>query len=184
METYHPITQKSWDEFYKICHFYEVKKDQVLVKIGEVPENIYFVSKGLLRVYCLSGKESDKEVNKNFFDEGTFPASIVALLKQEDSQFCIQAIETSKLIKINHTNYRELLKKHNDLMWFHIYYLEKNWIMKKEPQEISYLSLTAKERYQNFQKTYPDLINRVPLYHLASSLGITPTQLSRIRKEN
>ena len=62
-------------------------------------------------------------------------------------------------------------------------YLEKHWLLEKEPKEIGYLQFEAKHRYQQFLEDFHDIISRIPQYHIASFLGITPTQLSRIRKE-
>ncbi len=44
------------------------------------------------------------------------------------------------------------------------------------------ISGDAMAKYQWFLKEYPNLLNRIPHYHIASFLGITPTQLSRTRK--
>ena len=41
----------------------------------------------------------------------------------------------------------------------------------------------ATERYSTFIASHPDVEKRVPLSYIASHLGITPTQLSRIRKK-
>ena len=40
----------------------------------------------------------------------------------------------------------------------------------------------ATERYLKLLSKYPDISERIALHHIASHLGITPTQLSRIRK--
>jgi len=45
------------------------------------------------------------------------------------------------------------------------------------------LSAPAEERYLNFIQLYPDITQRVPLWMIASYLGITPESLSRVRKE-
>jgi CRP-like cAMP-binding protein len=45
-----------------------------------------------------------------------------------------------------------------------------------------FIKLSPEERYQNLQKTSPDLLNRIPQYLIASYLGIKPESLSRIRK--
>ncbi|WGL15018.1 hypothetical protein PVT68_09520 [Microbulbifer bruguierae] len=42
----------------------------------------------------------------------------------------------------------------------------------------------AGARYQQFLRDFPKLAARLPQYHIASHLGITPTQLSRIRKKH
>jgi hypothetical protein len=51
----------------------------------------------------------------------------------------------------------------------------------KERREIELVLLQADERYKIFKQEYPNLENLIPQYHIASYLGVTPTQLSRIR---
>ena len=41
----------------------------------------------------------------------------------------------------------------------------------------------AKDRYLELIRTKPDIVQNVPLKHIATYLGITDTSLSRIRKE-
>ncbi len=74
------------------------------------------MNKGLLRTYILD--EKGNEYNKIFFSEGMFPASIVSLLKNEPSEFEIQALEDCQLIEIDFKKYRELLHKSEDLKSF------------------------------------------------------------------
>ena len=63
--------------------------------------------------------------------------------------------------------YRKLLTKYHDLALFHIRYLEQNWIVNKEPLEISLKHETAKQRYLKLLKE-PDLYNRLKQHHIAS----------------
>jgi len=183
MNTYAPISEKTWNDLKGICRLKEIKKDEEIVSLGEKTSSIYFVVKGIFRAYVLGGEEGEREVVKNFFDEGRFPASITSMLKNEESNFCIQALEKSIVIDINFKKYRELLKKYDDFKWYHIQYLEKHWLLEREPQELSLLNDEGKQRYLNFLSQYPGVIDRVALYHVASRIGVTPTQLSRIRKE-
>jgi CRP-like cAMP-binding protein len=183
MNSYAPISKETWEEFKKICRVYDIEKDEEIVTLGEKSESIFFVAKGIFRAFVLGGDEGEKEVVKNFFDEERFPASITSMLKNEVSNFCMQALEPSIVVKINFKGFRELLKKKDDLKWFHIQYLEKHWLLEREPQELSLLNQDASKRYLSFLKQYPGIIDRVALYHVASRIGVTPTQLSRIRKE-
>jgi DNA-binding Lrp family transcriptional regulator len=41
----------------------------------------------------------------------------------------------------------------------------------------------ATARYLKLLTLHPDIDKRIPLQHIASNLGISPTQLSRIRKD-
>ena len=48
---------------------------------------------------------------------------------------------------------------------------------------VALANLNSLEKYKLFLKEYPNLINRIPHYLIANFLGITPTQLSRARKQ-
>ena len=114
--------------------------------------------------------------------ENSFPGSTVALLNSSPSRFSIQALEKSYLLQIDYQAYRGLLLKCDDLKLFHIHYLEKNWVVEKEKREIALVQDNATDRYLRFLDEYPEIEQRLSQYHIASHLGVTPTQLSRIRK--
>lgn len=59
--------------------------------------------------------------------------------------------------------------------------IAEGFFVKKEHREMSLVMNDASERYALFRQEYPDIENQVAQYHVASYLGITPTQLSRIR---
>lgn len=181
MDSYIEINNNTWEEFKNICTFMNVKKNEYICKFHEYPDGFYFVKFGLFRSYILN--EKGNEYNKQFFSENTFPASMVALLTNETSNFEIQALEDSEVIHIDFKKYRELLLKYNDLKIFQIYYLETNWLISKEAREVDIVQKDAQERYEDFLETFPQLHARLTQYHIASHLGITPTQLSRIRKK-
>lgn len=177
---YHQISTKTWNDFTKVIKYFEIQKDTSICKINEIQNSFFFVSKGLLRTYIID--EKGIEYNKTFFLEGMFPGSMVSLLTNEPSEFEIESLEDCELIQIDFKKYRELLIKNEELKLFHINYLEKNWLIKMESKDVSFVQKDAKERYEDFLENYPNLKSRLPQYHIASHLGITPTQLSRIRK--
>jgi len=160
--------------------FEKVSKQECLCRFGDISEDLYFVVDGLLRAYILD--EEGHEYNKNFFIENTFAGSMVSLLTKEPSYFEIEALEDSMVIAIDYEKFRALLLEAEDLKLFQIYYLEQNWLIEKESREIALVQQNADERYRTFLEKYPNLENRIPQYLIASHLGITPTQLSRIRK--
>ena len=106
-----------------------------------------------------------------------------ALLNNETSFLAIEALEDSGIIIIDFKQFRLELFADNELMAFHINYLEQHWLLEKEPKEIGYLQHEAKHRYLMFLDKYESILSRLPQYHIASYLGITPTQLSRVKKD-
>jgi hypothetical protein len=92
-------------------------------------------------------------------------------------------LEESLIFEIDFACYRQLLLEKDDLKLFQIRYLEKNWLLAKDAREIEIVQEDATTRYLRFIEEYPNLVDRLPQYHIASHLGVTPTQLSRIRKK-
>lgn len=181
LESYSPISGDTWSALKDLCGFKTVEKHRMLYLSGEVPTSFSFVHNGLFRAFITD--ENGKEYNKIFFDEGTFPGTMAALLSSTPSQFTIEALEPSSILEIDFRGYRTLLLEKEDLKLFQIHYLEKNWLIAKEAREVAIVQENGTQRYRRFLQEYPFLKRRLPQYHIASHLGITPTQLSRIRKK-
>jgi len=182
METYAPLSDETWYALSLLCRVTLLKKGEVLYRLGELPEHFGFVFSGLIRGYVMN--EQGQEYNKNFFPEDTFPGSMTALLTETPSVMAFDAIEDTTVVEINFSGFRKLLFDAKDLMAFQIHYLEKNWLLHKDTREIALVQEDAEKRYMLFTRQHPLLTKRLPLYQIASHLGITPTQLSRIRKKH
>ncbi|MBO9586285.1 MAG: Crp/Fnr family transcriptional regulator [Flavobacterium sp.] len=180
IESYYPISDKSWKLIESTTDFQTIKKGETLLRNGEIAKNLHFIAKGALRAFITD--EQGNFYNKNLFLEYYLAGSKVSLMLQTPSNFTIEALEDSIIININYKRYIELINENDDLKNFYIAHLEKNWIIDKEQREVALVMQNATERYVNLLEKHPDIADRIPLLHIASHLGITPTQLSRIRK--
>ncbi|WP_394777090.1 Crp/Fnr family transcriptional regulator [Flavobacterium sp.] len=179
-ESYASISQQSWQLIENIIETKSVIKGELLLRNGQIAKEIHFIVQGALRAFITD--KAGNIYNKNIFLEGDFAGSTASLIQQIPSDFAIEALEDSILININYKKYRELIFENDDLKNFYIVYLEKNWVIEKEQREISLVMENATERYLDLLAKHPDIAERITLLHIASHLGITPTQLSRIRK--
>ena len=180
LNRYAPISSDEFQLFKPYLKLRVAQKGEMLQDNYTPAHAIYFICEGLLRTYYLH--EQSTIYTKNLFMENYFSASVVSLLTGENSYLCIQALEPSILIEINYKGYRHLIDTNEAFKNFYISYVEKNWIIEKEQNEISLIVDNATTRYQNFLEKFPDIEKRVSQHHIATHLGITPTQLSRIRK--
>ena len=57
------------------------------------------------------------------------------------------------------------------------------YFLEKEQKEIEMALLDADKRYLIMREKFPSIELIIPQYHIASYLGISPTQLSRIRRK-
>lgn len=180
-ESYAQISVESWSLIESIIKFQELEKDEILLRNGQIAKNIHFVCEGALRAYVT---DYDGNIyNKNIFLETDFAGSTVSYLQSTPSNFTLQALENTILISLNYKKYRQFIDDNIDLKNFYIAYLENNWVIEKEKREVSLVMENATDRYLKLLSKYSNIDQRIQQLHLASHLGITPTQLSRIRKD-
>ncbi|HEY1194137.1 Crp/Fnr family transcriptional regulator [Flavobacterium sp.] len=180
INSYHPLSADTANALLGICFTRVFKKNEIILQAGDVARYYYFVKSGLLGYY--STDEDGNDIYKLFFEENSFCASTSSIIEGTPSIFSIASLEDSEVILYPADKFRKLIIECHDLALFHIAYLEKNWVVKKEPLEITLKSETAKQRYLTLLEN-PKLLQRLKQHQIASYLGVTPTQLSRIRKE-
>jgi CRP-like cAMP-binding protein len=162
---------------------YEVKKvqkNQFLLQYGEVCRYIYFVEKGLLKMYSID--KNGKEHIIQFAPESWLTSDRSSLYFNEKSVYYIEAVEDSEVLLLHPDFINKLIGEFPDSLEKSDILLQKH-IKSLHDRINSLLAETAEERYMKFIKMYPDLLLRVPQWMIASYLGITPESLSRVRKE-
>ena len=174
------VSKNSFEAFLPLIDIKEVQKNEIVVHHGQTARNIYFVCEGILVSQWM-----DEEANvyvKNFFVEGNLAGSTVSMLTNTPSGFGIECVVEGSVLEMNYQRYKQVIYDHEDLKNYYISNLERNWIIENERRQISFAAGSGTERYLYFLNRYPKLPQRVPQWLIASYLGITPTQLSRIRK--
>lgn len=156
-----------------------ISKGHFLLRQGDVARSVSFVDSGLL-AQSFTDTNGDLVI-KRFFPSGYFAASASSMLTGQRSQFSISACEDSCLIEYDFASFMKLVWRFPSIAKFYIRYMERHWIIEKEPLEISFRLDTAATRYSRFREEFPGLEDRLKQHEIASYLGITPTQLSRIR---
>lgn len=157
----------------------QVKKGEILIAAGQSTVYTYYVNAGCLRSYTIDDK--GKEHILQFAPEDWIISNNDAFDKNELSRLNIDAVEESTVYMIIRNRAIELvdmdqalLIAFNNKLQRHITTLQKRILM--------LISATAEERYAEFNRMYPNLVNRIPQKMIASYLGITPEGLSRVRK--
>lgn len=181
LESYSQISVESWSLIKSLIKFKALEKGEILLRNGQIAKNIHFVCKGALRAYITDYEGNI--YNKNIFLETDFAGSTVSYLLEKPSNFTLEALENTILITIDYKKYRQFIEENIDLKNFYIAYLENNWVIEKEQIEVSLVMENATERYLKLLSKHPEIDQRIQQLHLAAHLGITPTQLSRIRKD-
>ena len=156
----------------------ERAKHSFFAKEGSHPTQIGFMEWGVARAYYENKKK--KNYNKTFFTASTFLGAYSALIAQKRNLINIQCLTDCKIWVADYKKIVELFDTHPMIERL-ARKLAEQFFVQKEKREIDLVMLDAMERYALFQEAYPDLEQLIPQYHIASYLGVSPTQLSRIR---
>jgi len=158
-------------------HF-SYKKKTLVLKAGNTSKDIFFVTKGCLRLYY---KKEDMDISAYFFTENTFAGAYDSFVSQQPSRHFIEAFEDCEILALSRTKLNrlyarvpkmnEFIRKILEARFFDLHHLFTSQILD-----------SPEERYLNLLRYRSELVNRIPQHHIATFLGITPASLSRIRK--
>ena len=174
------VSDEAFIELQKISSFKKIEAGTQLVKTNEIPTKVYLLVSGGIR--CYLSTESGKEFNKTFCLPVSLVASLTALLNKTASIFTFEALTACELYEVDFSKFMDLSDKNPVINSLYIRILEDVY-MKYEKRLIELISLDAKDRYLELRKQVPNVDKLIPQYHIASYLGITAVQLSRIRKK-
>lgn len=161
-----------------LFHVRHVPKKTILTQAGETANELYFINKGLLRLYY---RKEGEEITAYIFREHLFASSYDSFLKQEPGIQYLETLEDCQLLVINYRHMQELYQTVPKMHIITRKIAEQRFI---NAQQIlsSFLLDSPEERYAKFEQSNKDLLHRVPHHIIASYLGITPVSMSRIRK--
>ncbi|MEM9634026.1 MAG: Crp/Fnr family transcriptional regulator [Pseudomonadota bacterium] len=157
----------------------QAERGEVLFAAGDLLEELYFIVSGLVRYFYLT--PDGREFNKNFVTNGGVVTCLSSFLESGPSPFFTETLEESVLVCLPMDLVRGL--RADDFRWERIINgFIVRLALQKEQREASFLLNDATKRYEAFLKEFAEVSPRLPQYHIASYLGITPVALSRIRK--
>ncbi|ETZ19954.1 Crp/Fnr family transcriptional regulator [Pedobacter sp. V48] len=164
-----------------LCNSIELKilkKKEYLLEAGKLCKGDYFIIKGCLRQFYINKKLNEQIIN--FGLENWWIADQDSLLNKQPSTTNIQAIEPSELLFLSEKNKTVLFEKIPRLESYFRIMMQKAFVASQ--RRVGYIfNQTEEERYRHFSSLFPDFMQRVPQYMLASYLGFTPQFLSRLR---
>jgi CRP/FNR family transcriptional regulator, anaerobic regulatory protein len=158
----------------------KVQKKELLLNAGDICRENHFVESGLLRLYFFDEQGMERTIQ--FAIENWWMTDYTSKDRKVPGQYCIQAVEDSVIISLDdetseklftmvpafETYFRKILQRAYSASLFRIGLL---------------YSRSKEEMFFNFQRKYPEFVQRVPQYMLASLLGMTPEYLSELRKK-
>lgn len=174
-----PITDEQFEFIKTLFIPKKVSKGEFILREGDKSKYSIFVVSGCLRTYTID--KTGKEHILQFSIENWWTGDL-GFSSGVPAQCFVEALEDSQVLLTEIDSIQKLTEYVPGSGAFYQAALQKNAAAKNE-RIVSSLSKTAEERYDDFLKKYPSLIQRVPQHMIASYLGISPETLSRIRKQ-
>tara|TARA_R110002050_G_C8948187_1_gene513128 strand:- start:135 stop:710 length:576 start_codon:yes stop_codon:yes gene_type:complete len=174
------ISEDTFEELQSISEFKRIPAGTQIIKLDEMTSKIYMLVSGVMR--CFISTESGKEFNKSFYMPMSFVGSLTALIKKKPSLFTFETLTDCKVYEVDYYELMVVFKNNLVLKDLHNKTLEGLYIQ-YEKRLVELVSMDATERYLELRKQNPNIDELISQYHIASYLGITAVQLSRIRRK-
>jgi CRP-like cAMP-binding protein len=155
------------------------KRQESLSQPKAVPNEIFFINKGLIRVLIIDNEGIEHSIH--FAMENQFISDYSNYIQKQTSFYTLQALEETQVVVLPRSaiewGYRNLKEgeKMGRLIAEYYFIYQDNRIRNT-------YSRTPKQRYETIDDVFPKIHNRVPQHMIASYLGITPVHLSRLKK--
>jgi len=172
------FTESEMEIFVSLFSEHHLKKTEYLAKEGEYSTKLTFLINGVVRAFYRNNEGN--EYNKTFFTNSNFVGAYSSLVTGQKNLINIQCLTACTFQVADFGKITKLYDEYPKIERLARKLAETKFSI-KEKREIELVTLDASERYEIFRKEHPNLENLIPQYHIASYLGITPTQLSRIR---
>lgn len=157
-----------------------IKRKELLLQQGQVARDLAFVISGCLRAYSVD--DNGFEHILQFAPTGWWISDMSSVISRRESLLNVDALKDAHVLLLSREDQLALFDEVPGIeRYFRV--LTENGLVSSRMRLIENLSLTARQRYERFSQTYPNLVNEIPQKYIASFIGVTPEFLSRIRGE-
>lgn len=173
------LNDSDFEEVLDCAKFKSFAANEYIFKEGDFNKNIYLILKGLTRTYFVNDKGEEK--THYIAAENNFAYNYETLFRNKPSLYFCRTLEPTELLYMDFEDAVAITEKNPKLLQCRIQFYE--YAVGLLSNRIHNLIIkSSEERYLDFIAKYPSLSQRVPNKYIANILGITPVQLSRIRK--
>jgi len=180
IKKYIELDDNSIEILFKYFKPQRFKKKEFLLQKGDICKKIYFVEKGCLRMYFLNNKMTEQITQ--FALEHWWISDFSSFIENKPSEYFIQAVENSEVLAIDVLAFEEMLAELPQMERYLRIVMQRAWAASQIRIKYMY-ELSKEEFYLHFCTSFPEFVQRVPQYMIASYLGLTPEYVSELRKK-
>ena len=173
------LTETDCNLFEPFLQTRQIKSKDIVLNEGQVCKELGFINNGAFRMYYLA---DGKEINTHFSFENEFVVNYDSFLQETPSRYFIQALEDAEIVTFNLPTLQSAYNQSQNWERFGRIMAEYSYKLTTKRVE-GFMFMDAEQRYLQMMKETPHFLERVPLYHLASYIGVERESLSRLRKK-
>ena len=174
---YSTMTHEELDSLESILEPMKFAKNELILKEGDICENIYYVDKGLVRQFYF---KNGKEVTEHLGVDRSIIMCIESLFREVPTHLQIEALEPTTVYAMPKKKLEEVALHNVNIQILYRKILEESLILSQVHADLVRFE-TAQDRYKKLCKLNPQVVLRAPLVYVANYLQMTPETLSRVR---
>ncbi len=179
LKTQLSLNEETAQEIASLFSFVQFAPNTEIIRMGAKTDSMYLILKGLVRAFYID--ENGSEITKCFAKENEW-CGFYSYLSDEPSPFFVETLEETETAVIKTASIRTMCQKMPALSQ-NVSALINQAYLQTDKKAYSFASKEAKERYIDFARENPEVMRRAKQEHIASYLGITPSSLSRLKRE-
>ncbi|PQB06880.1 Crp/Fnr family transcriptional regulator [Polaribacter filamentus] len=174
------LNESTWNKIFPFFKEDKLLKNEYFAKENKTARQMAFLKTGVVRAFFIN--QEGKDYNKQFFVGQSIIGAYTSLLTGNLNLIAQQALTDCVIYTCDYASLAKLYDECPDLERF-ARKIAEYYFLEKEKKEIEIVLLDASQRYVLFKKEFPTLEQLITQFHIASYLGISATQLSRIRRQ-
>jgi CRP-like cAMP-binding protein len=177
IDLFKSLTEREFLEIKDLFNYKKYKKGEFIITENSDVKNVFFIYSGLVKLFYF---DDDKEFILSFAYENWWETDFSAFYNQTKSLLTLQCVEDTETYGLSFDDYLTIMVKYN----LSNYFLDKSikGHIASQNRILSLLNHSPKERYEQFLKLYPSLLQRIPKSVLSLYLGVSRETLSRLYK--
>lgn len=177
LQAYAPMTRQEFRQFEPYVEIREFEKKVKVIREGEVERYLNFVAWGLVRKYL---PVRNREITTQLASEGHVIHSTLSFHYRVPSRSVVETIEPTVFFSLSYDSLEQLYERFPFMERLGRLMINDLFI-KKDNRYFEQLQKSTRERFLDYVRTHPQLVQRVPQKYLASYLNIKPETFSRLK---
>jgi len=186
-----PMNESDWMEMSKLFKEESYKKGEIIYGSSDIPSEVNFIVKGIVRSYKLEENGKDFTWSFYFLNEEVMDHRMISdvcvvdyasFIRNRSAELAFEVLEDCTVMTITKKDLFELYKSDNKWQMFATTIAEDAYCATRD-RTLTLLTKNARERLEILLDHFPEIFQRVSQQHIASYLGITRQSLSRLRRE-